>query len=179
MRLFEMMIKESMTMWIPKAPVKRVKQDCFACDGGRNKFDGRPCPACNDAGYYMDDQSEGPEINMSNSNARAIMSALGYEPDDGYTIPVDQIPVVKRRILELLNKEGSTSNYTRADTDTRVDHGMVHTKDPVTGLDRIERKMGPRVIGFGIDEDYIHRRLQEVLTLLDYAQKLNAEVHVA
>lgn len=172
-------LSESMTMWIPKAPVKRVRQDCFVCDGGQNKFEGKVCPACKDAGYYMDDQSEGPEINMSNANARTIMSVLGYEPDDGYTIPVDQIPIVKRRIVELLNKQGSTSAYTRADTDTRVDHGMVHSKDPVTGLDRIERKTGPRVIDFGIDEGYIHRRLQEILELLDYAQKLNAEVVIA
>lgn len=177
MRAHEL-LTESMTMWIPDAPRKTIERPCALCDGEGKTFNGQTCHFCQGTGVFKDEESEGPEINMSNSNARAVMAALGFEPDEGYIIKPEQIPDLKRRIMQLLNVKDATQQYTRPGSDTQVDKGMVHTKDPLTGLDKIERQHGPRMIDSGIDQTYILGRLREVLNLLNYAQKMNAEVVV-
>ena len=137
------------------------------------------CGFCKGKGDYQDRVSDAPEMNLSNSNAQAVMSALGYEPDYGYSIKPEEIPAVKRRIMQLMNQDGELDQHTRDPEDSQKDFGIVRDKDPETGLDRISHKKGPRMIGGGIDTDYLRGKFQRMLTILDYAQKNNQEVHMA
>lgn len=176
------LLNESMTMWVPDAPREKVKTQCVACDGtGAETWSGEkyPCFDCNQRGYYDEYQSESPEMNLSNANARAVMSALGYEPEEGYKITPQEIPDVKRKILRLLNRDEEIAQHTRQTSDTQADFGMQRSKDPETGIDRIERKQGPRMIDIGIDEQYLRDKFERMLSILNYAQKHNQEIHFA
>lgn len=185
MRLFEIIqIRESMTMWIPDAPSKEIKHTCNMCDGaGEFSADDHrgpgPCFICNQTGYWTDHQSTAPEMNLSNVNAIAAMVALGYEEDYGYKIIPEEIPALKQKIMMLLNKEGALDAHTTPVTDDQKDFGMVRSKDPETGIDKIERKKGARMIGPGRDVGYLSNVFERMLLVLDYAQKHNMEISFA
>ena len=111
------------------------------------------CGYCKGKGDYQEMVSDAPEMNLSNMNAQAVMSALGYEPDYGYSIKPEEIPDVKRKILQLMNKDNELDQHTREPEDSQKDFGMVRSTDPMTQLQKIERKKGPRMVGAGIDLD--------------------------
>jgi len=186
MRASELIV-ESMTMWIPDAPSEETKRPCSKCDGDKEYYNGsitKPCEMClgedgKPRGYWIDSESTAPEMKLSNSNAQAVMMALGYEADYGYGITPEEIPEVKRKIMVLLNKEGELDQHTEEPSDTQKDFGMVRSKDSETGLDKIERKQGARMIGGGRDTDYLKDKFQRILTILDYAQKHNMEISFA
>lgn len=137
------------------------------------------CGFCKGKGTYQEEVSDAPEMNLSNVNAQALMSALGYEPGYGYSIKPEEVPAVKRKIMQLMNKEGELGQHTRDPEDSQKDFGMVRSTDPETGLDKIERKKGPRMIGAGIDIDYLKDKFERMMPILDYAQKHNQEIHFA
>jgi len=56
---------------------------------------------------------------------------------------------------------------------------MVRSKDPLSGLEKIERKKGPRMIGAGIDVEYLKDKFDRMLKILNYAQKHKYEIHMA
>lgn len=137
-----------------------------------------PCGYCKGKGTYPEQVSDAPEMNLSNINAQNLMSALGYEPNSGYTIKPEEIPAIKRRIMELFNTSG-LEDYTMKGGASQADLGMVRSKDPETGLDKIERKKGPTMIGPEIDIHYLKDKFVRMMPILNYAQKHNQEIHFA
>lgn len=137
-----------------------------------------PCRYCKGEGTYKDQVSDAPEMNLSNINAQNLMSALGYEPNTGYTIKPEDIPAIKRRILELFNTD-ALQDYTMKGGASQADLGMVRSKDPETGIDKIERKKGPTMIGPEIDIHYLKDKFVKMMPILNYAQEHNQEIHFA
>jgi hypothetical protein len=278
MRLFEMFITESMTMWVPDAPRATVQKECWVCDGTgidgfinkakRNQYypanelnlrerlkgwdkrlpqlfklrddaersidwmehfldsnpnlpsevnekarkkiaDGQatlanvndqidlrmdriekklklvkgldtiPCEYCHGKTYTMEDESDAPELNLANSNMRIILQILGLDPEgEGWHIEPGEIPALKRRLMVMMNTD-ELDNYGREASDTQQDFGMVRTKDPETGLDKIERKKGARMIDMGLDKRGIIERLTRIMPIINYAQKHNMRIVIA
>lgn len=137
-----------------------------------------PCRYCKGEGTYKEEVSDAPEMNLSNINAQNLMSALGYEPNTGYTIYPKDIPAIKRRIMQLQNSD-ELDDYTMKGGASQADLGMVRSTDPETGLDKIERKKGPTMIGPEIDVSYLNHKFELMMPILDYAQKHNQEIHFA
>ena len=136
------------------------------------------CGFCKGKGTYQEEVSEAPEMNLSNANAQQVMSALGYEPDYGYTITPADVPNVKRKIMQLTNSD-ELEQHTIPASDEQKDFGMVRSTDPLTQLQKIERKKGPRMIGGGVDVEYLRGKFERMMPILDYAQKHNQEIHFA
>ena len=136
------------------------------------------CGYCKGKGTYQEQVSDAPEMNLSNSNAMNVMSALGYGEEYGYTIKPEEIPAVKRRIMQLTNSD-ELDNYTKQGGEEQKDFGMVRDKDPETGLDRISHKKGPTMISPDIDVGYLKDKFERMMPILDYAQKNNQEIHFA
>jgi len=78
-----------------------------------------------------------------------------------------------------MNKEGELDQHTIDPEDSQEDFGMVRSKDPLSGLEKIERKKGPRMIGAGIDVEYLKDKFDRMLKILNYAQKHKYEIHMA
>ena len=171
-----------MDVWVPDAPRKMEEVECFYCDGkGEVSYGDNttyPCDLCGGPGTRMVDKSDAPEYHLSNSNARLIMEVLGFEDSEAWTISVDQLPLVRRRIIQLLNQPTEMDRHTRAPSDTQEFRGMTRSKDPETGLDTISPDRGPRMIDFGVDVEYLKRRLENMLEVIDYAQRHGSEVVV-
>ena len=136
------------------------------------------CDFCKGKGTYEENVSDAPEMNLSNMNAVNLMSALGYEPNSGYTIKPEDVPTIKRRIVQLTNTD-DLDDFTMAGGASQKDFGMVRSKDPETGLDKIEHKKGPTMIGPEIDIEYLTDKFERMIPILDYAQKHNQEIHFA
>lgn len=136
------------------------------------------CGFCKGKGTYEENVSDAPEMNLSNVNAQNLMSALGYEPNSGYTIKPEDVPTIKRRIVQLTNTD-DLDDFTMKGGASQKDFGMVRSKDPESGLDKIERKKGPTMIGPEIDIDYLTDKFERMIPILDYAQKHNQEIHFA
>jgi hypothetical protein len=136
------------------------------------------CGFCKGKGTYEEQVSDAPEMNLSNINAQNLMSALGYEPNSGYNIKPEDVPTIKRRIVQLTNTD-DLDDFTMKGGASQKDFGMVRSKDPETGLDKIERKKGPTMIGPEIDIDYLTDKFERMIPILDYAQEHNQEIHFA
>ena len=136
------------------------------------------CGYCKGKGTYQEQVSDAPEMNLSNSNAMNVMSALGYGEEYGYTIKPEEIPAVKRRIMQLTNSD-ELDAYTKQGGEEQKDFGMVRDTDPETGLDRISHKKGPTMISPDIDVGYLKDKFERMMPILDYAQKNNQEIHFA
>ena len=142
------------------------------------ELDTIPCGYCHGKGTHPEEVSDAPEMNLSNSNMQNIMSALGYEVNSGYTIKHEEIPAIKQRILQLMNTD-ELDDYTKQGGEEQKDFGMVRTKDPETGIDKIERKKGPTMITPDIDIHYLVSKLDRIMKILDYAQKHKQDIHAA
>lgn len=93
--------------------------------------------------YYQKDEqgyytlvSAWPEAHMTGTTANAVLSALGYQPEESDCFPLDQLPEVRRRITQALNTRA------RIERNTLSPHreGNVH----FCGLsdERIRRQLG-------------------------------------
>jgi len=136
------------------------------------------CRACKGKGSSDQEVSDAPEMNVSNINAVNLMQALGYESNSGYTIYPKDVPVIKRRIMQLVSTD-KLGDYTMKGGTSQKDFGMVRGVDPETGLDKIERKKGATMIGPEIDIEYLKDKFERMMPILDYAQKHDQEIHFA
>lgn len=171
----------SMDIWVPDAPRTKQRVECWYCDGiGKDPMDRQyTCSLCDGEKTIEKEISDAPEYNLSNSNGAMIMDLLGFDTEDNYawTIPVEQLPEVRRRIIWLLNNPEALARGERAPSDTQAVRRERY-KDPETGLDAIRTERGPRMIDFGIDVEYIKRRLNNMLEVVMWAQERGLEVVV-
>lgn len=170
----------SMDIWVPDAPRTKQRVECWYCDGtGKDPMDRQySCSLCDGEKTIEKHVSEAPEYNLSNSNARMLMDLLGFDIDnEAWTISIEQLPDIRRRIMWLLNNPEALARGERAPSDTQAVRRERY-KDPETGLDAIRSVAGPRMIDLGIDVDYIKRRLNNMLEVIIWAQERGLEVVV-
>ena len=101
-----------------------------------------------------------PEMNMCNSNAAAILRAVGlHDSEDDLCGNVSQkeIPTVIQNIMLVLNSDEKVNLHTRERTVSM-------------NADKENARLTPRFISFGINAEYIKDRLNELLTFVKFAQ---------
>lgn len=92
------------------------------------------------------------EINMANDNAQAFLEQLGYHDSDLCgTWKVDDLDIIFRKLMCLLNTK-SKDELTSKTIDTPASSGKM------------------RIIEFGRDEEYVNRRLSQLLQLVQAAR---------
>lgn len=153
---------------VPNAPSREVP--CPFCQA-----DGVPFPQGNGRGGKCDpfcqggyEESEAPEVNLSNANAAGILALLGFQGED---LGCGSAPatLIRHKILFALNRDRShlVSEATFTPGGTRTIIGV--NED---GLPAIQR-MGPSVIDCGNTDEQTLHRLQSLQRLALWAQDNN------
>lgn len=143
----------SVTFWIPQAPRRRAQKPCEACNGtGRD--DNEPCPYCGGVGSYVAYEYAAPffDINVSNGHADALLAILDplrpYGPDDPHG---EWASETLRRVY---------ANAMRA---------LNLGKTRATLVEESYRE--GNFIHCGRDEDYVTRRLTQLVELIRLANE--------
>lgn len=153
---------------------KEVEEDCWVCDGSgkdaRNP-DGK-CQTCNGSGKTMGMADSGPELNVSNQNARVVERMLGVEGDeDGMgVLRNEDIPAALQRLIKLKNTSAG-DGFTRQDVVSQGPARMNRDGD----VPRIER--GPTFYELGLDAGRVQVYLDRLIALLKHAK--DHGLHVA
>lgn len=182
MRLTEI-LQESITFGVSRLTTVNGKQvyndefaqevdgSCWVCDGtGKEKYQegDYDCGMCKGSGKIKEYKYPFEELNVANSNALAILSALGLPEDYVGAIPDNQLPAIRRKLIQLKNSPTTglelDSHTTRA---TRV--GRDENDLP-------QISSGPTIHSAGRSSDQISRYIDSLLSIIDFAQKNNATV---
>jgi hypothetical protein len=142
----------SITFWAPQAATERVQPYADEPD-------------------YFENRSVLPEINLSNSNATAMLQLMGLDAQAycGTVAPAELAPVIER--------------LTRVVNDARERVNAVLAPSMSTGVRRLVTEgnvvrvvHGPTVYSGGRDDDYVARRAAELLELFVAARREGFEV---
>ena len=93
----------------------------------------------------------GPEMNMSNLNAAAVLGLAGIEDSSGGRLKVSELDIVQRNVFQALN----------------------HSLKPFA---RPTENVTANFIVCGIDEQYLNDRLSELLEIITFAQREKCDV---
>ena len=148
----------SVTIWCPAAPRQRVTRPCTSPDMGV------PCTAEERCGYCTDGQeqyedTDAPEINLSNANARAVLGAAGL-PSEGDlcgTLAHANIPNALQRIMRAVNADRVVESQVRPTVHERGTYGAL-------------------LIDYGADAPYIQGRVVQLRDILMYASRNGYDV---
>jgi len=151
----------SITFWCPDAPTEKYK------------------PYPEEEPDFETTRSLLPELNLSNSNALAMLDLMGLRsanPQDDYcgTVPVPQLPAVIERLrrvvsdpleraatLEPASVNGVPQGATDLATLLRKKLGQSSPRQP---------GQGPTMYDFGRNDDYVRTRAQVLLQVFESAQ---------
>lgn len=190
MRLHEI-IKESVTFGLykedPENPKhfmmvgKNVEEVCYACEGSCKDEDdpNYDCRYCGGTGKMSMFKADGPELNVSNANAGAIIQELGLassadmQSGDWYcgSVEPNELPAFRQKLLVLLNSQNARRGMT---VDPSIDHGEPRATKGDDGISRISR--GPTIIDGGRSESQIIRYAETLLKMAEYAMKYGLEI---
>ena len=153
----------SVTFWTPDAPTRTedcpycVEARAEGCCWGYTHLDGRV--TCDKFCSGQTSVSDGPELNVSNSTAAAMLRSIGVEVDgDAYgTIPAARCSELLRGTIRAVN------------TDAPEAHVIEPSDERGEG--------GCRVVGIGLDADRIRDRLGRLQDVLVYAAQHGYDVH--
>jgi len=142
----------SVTFFCPDAPVDTL--DCPYC---AQQDDGQPCDNFCDGTVK---QSRAPEINLGNSNAATLLSAIGeFTVEDLYgTWNVDDLPRIQRAITKALNVDDRVAAMTSETVESRG-------------------ALGCRMISMGYTDEQVRDRLERFQTLVAYAAHNKLSIH--
>jgi hypothetical protein len=145
----------SITFWAPDAPRYKVK------------------PYPEEEPDYEEERSELPEINLSNSNASAILRALGVtlEPDYCGTWEVEQLPEILARAMKLANIEELRSP---AVSETVQSGGELRRGESDGNV--VSLTAGCRMISFGRSDEYVRQTALRLVELLRIAKEQSFSV---
>lgn len=146
--------------------------ECDICDGtGKDVYPDATykCGMCNGTGKYSRFVEEGPTMNLANSNALALLRAVGIEADWSGRVQHKDLPALKRKLMMLLNSDKAQQGMTTPATDNDKERPMGTTQN-ADGTASIGRQ-GPRIIGGGRDADYVKRAASNLLKIVDFASK--------
>lgn len=151
--------------------MRKKKVECWVCDGsGKDPYDpGYPCEMCHGDGNLEEWISDGPELNVSNSNAQAIIEQIfGMPYDDAGMVEPKDLPQLKRRLIRMKNIEGERAGLEQA---PKTSGGqMAHYVDD-EGVSRIGRS--GQITHMGRSAEQVMRYVDELLRMIDYAQQNN------
>ena len=143
----------------------KKEQECWACDGtGKDYNPQYPCRRCEGSGKSDDWVSPYEQLNVSNSNANAILDMLGAEFDYSGAIEKEQLPLIRRKLIALKNKD--ISPHTQAPTKSG---GEMRTTTDDNGVSRIGR--GATIYDAGRSHSQVERYIDSLLKIIDFAQK--------
>lgn len=152
---------------------EEIERDCIACDGSGQWDEERECPYCKGTKKETSSESIHPELNVSNHNAYTIVQdLLGENPntEDGLCgiIKNKDLPDIRRRLIRI--KNGDTSNLTEP---SREEGG--NTIMDKSGEIPTIRKTATIYHG-GRTDAQVMRYIDQLLSIIDVAQKENADV---
>ena len=152
--------------------MRKEEQDCFLCDGTGKETYGdmsRVCSRCHGTGKTEEEVSDAPELNVSNANGYAIQEMLGLDPDYSGTIYNKDLPQIMRRLIELKNK--GSSEYTQ---EPSVSRGPMRKSKDDQGITKISP--GATSHDFGRSQGQVDRYIDELIKMVQFAQKNNAHI---
>jgi hypothetical protein len=108
-----------------------------------------------------------PSMRVTYMHIRLLTDLLGMEFGDSGWIEPEDLPGVKRRLMMVINRDGDS--YAIPATDERK--VSVDRSGDVPAI-----KAGPRMIGAGVSGDSVRDGAQQLLKIVDWAQKHNCGV---
>lgn len=154
---------------------QEVDSECWYCDGSgkETKYNDDDiaeyeCGLCKGLGKIKDYKAPYQQLNISNSNAMAVLSALGLPEDYSGAIPDEQLPAIRRRLIQMKN-----SKNTGLELDSYTSRERRVGRDE-NGIPQITS--GPEIHSSGRTRDQIDRYIDSLLDIIDFAQKNNATV---
>jgi hypothetical protein len=137
----------SVTFWVIDGPVEKISQPCL-CD----ELGGGAVCSCNGSGRY-DAVIPKDSLNVSNATARALLRSLGVNKEDlSGSWAADELPAIRRRIIELLNKPQALAPFV------------------------VEGHVDDFLVDFGVSDERLTDRLTRLLDVIAAAQRLSTEV---
>lgn len=151
------------------SPMKDIEQECWYCDG--TKLDGdHPCSRCNGKGTTTEKEYDCPYMNVSNQNGYLILQMLGIEPDSVGMIQHQDLPNIKRRLIQIINSDREQQQHVRPDVISQ--RPATRTVTNVDGIPTIGMQGGgPKMYEFGVDVERVKNYAQRFMELVDYAQQ--------
>jgi len=136
----------------------------------RQRLEHIDCDFCRGEGEYEDFVPDGPEMNLANRNARVLLGLLGIEYDDAGTIWHKELPDLRRHIIRVLNSD----DIRKAAIKPSETGGDITDKRAVKGdggISRIVTRRSPKMIDPGTSEAQIERYFEDILKIIEFAQK--------
>lgn len=145
--------------------------DCFYCEGnGKDIYShGEDCPNCDGTGRIEDWVSDGPEMNVANSNGYEIQRMLGLEPDEYGQIENKDLPTIMQKLMRL--KNGDTAAHTK---DGSTEQGEMRKRNNDDGTTSIGR--GPTMMDMGRSQSQINSYIDRLMSIVKYAQNNGYDV---
>ena len=116
-------------------------------------------------------QTQSPEPNFGNGNARNVLRLLGLDTDELYG-SCDAATML-RAIMKARNSDRSSA--VEAPFELEPGHAGTAVVVDDNGMQRIERR-GPRVVSFGNTDEQTMRRLGNLTELAQYASEHGFEI---
>lgn len=159
---------------------KNAEVECYGCDGsgkdeyGMSKDD--KCDVCRGKGTIPGFKADGPELNVSNSNAAAIMRALGLEEfSDEYgggVLPKEHLGDFRQALMRLLNSEKTQQGLTQEPSVEKRERGQMGVQGREGNVTSIGRRgAGPTIYHGGRSQEQIQRYARTLLDMVEYAMK--------
>lgn len=147
----------------------KVEKECWVCDGTKVQ-DGMPCEYCHGKGTYIDDECEGPELNVANANAHLICNMLGAEWDESGVVYNKDIPAALQTLIKIKNSKGGVDAHTRPD-EVIGGEMRVNRDGPVPSIGR-----GATIHSMGVDASRVMAYVDKLIELFKYAKDHNMHV---
>jgi RecJ-like exonuclease len=180
MKLFELHLNESVTLSVAKLAAdgsfsdeelgKEIEGTCDGCEGSGKDWQDEdlPCDWCKGTGKMKKYEMPFDELNMANSAAEDFLSGIGINPRSngelaGHLDPQD-LPALRRKLIKI--KNGGVDSLTTPDD---VSGGEMKVTRDKNNIPKIERTA--KVFTSGRSEEQINRYIDELLKLIDFAQK--------
>ena len=159
--------REDGTQMFSDPTSREEEQDCDFCDGtGKDSHEPKyGCSFCKGTGKVTEWVSDSPEMQVSNSNGYAIQrDILGVEPDYAGSVMNDQLPVIRKKLLRMVNQESQRSSMQKAPSQSQKQ--WTSQEDNVTTIHR-----GAQMHDMGRSDEQVLTYAQQLLDIVDYAMK--------
>lgn len=153
------------------APTEMEEAECYFCDSG---VINPKCPVCSGTGIMDKEVSTLPEINLANNNAESLLMLVSPEKLDVNDLcgewEIEDLPIVRRTLIRLLNSEKDRAYEIEEAKNTRAP-----TKVVINDGDKYIQP-GMRIISAGRTDEYLVRRLNQLLELVVKAQEIQSPI---
>lgn len=148
---------------------KKEMVECWVCDGkGVEKWgnEEHECDMCKGAKKIEEWVYPFKELNVTNHNSHEILRMLQVPDDNCGAVEHENLPELRRRLIKLKNSDNSHRTEEPHEEPRR--HRFTQDGNVAT------IHHDPRVINGGRSNDQIERYIDQLLTLIDFAQKNKA-----